>query len=178
MTISLKRAGLGLAAALLSVGVYAASQDQNTNQTPPPFSGGPGGRGHGGPGPGGRFGGAGGPMGMLPPGIMQELNLTDGQREQVKAIVDARKEEWQGLAERGRTAHDALQAAIIADVVNESVIRAKAADVAAVEADVAVARAKAHAEMLQLLTADQKAALKDLQARRPTPPPFAGRGRR
>jgi protein CpxP len=178
MTISLKRVGLGLAAALLSVGVYAATQDQNTNQTAAPFSGGPAGRGRG--GPGGRFGrpGGPGPMAMLPPGIMRELNLTDGQREQVKAIAEARKDDWKALAERGRAAHEALQAAVTADAMDESVIRAKAADVAAVEADTAVARARVYAELLQLLTADQKAALKDLQARRPTPPPSGPRGRR
>lgn len=167
MTITVKRAALGLAAALLSVGVYAASQDQNTNQTPPPFRGGPG-RG----GPGGRFGG---PMGLLPFG--RELNLTDAQRDQVKAIADSHRDEWKALGDRGRAAHEALQAAISADAVNESVIREKAAEVAAVEADLAVARAKAHAEVVQLLTSEQKTKLKELQARRAKQPPSGGRGR-
>lgn len=171
MTTIVKRVALGVAAALLSVGVYAATQDQNTNQTPPPF--------RGGRGPQGRFGGPGGPggpMGMLPM-FGRELDLSDAQRQQVKAIADAHRDEWKALADRGRAAHEALQAAITADVVNESVIRERAAEVAAVEADAAVARAKAHADVLQLLTAEQKARLKELEARRATRQPSAGRGR-
>jgi len=169
MTTTLKRAALGLAAALLSVGVYAASQDQNTNQTPPPFRGGRGAGRFGGPG------GAGGPMGMLPM-LAPELQLTDSQRDQIKAIADSHRDEWKALADRTRAAHEALQAAVTAPAVDESLIRAKSADLAAIEADAAVARAHAHAEVLQLLTADQKTKLKELEARRPTPPPSGRRG--
>lgn len=172
MTTTLKRVALGVAAALVSVGVYAASQDQNTNQPPPPFM-----RGHGPGGPGqGRFGGPGGPMGMLPM-LGRGLNLTDAQRDQVKQIAESHKDEWKALADRGRAAHDALFKAVTADEVNESVIREKSADVAAVEADAAVARAKARAEVVQILTADQKAKLKELQANRTTRAPFERRGR-
>ena len=175
MTRTIKRATLGLAAALLSVGVYAAAQDQNTSQTPPPFRGGRGGpgwersQGRGGPG--------GGPIGMLPP-LGRELQLSEAQREQVRSIAQSHADEWKALADRGRSAHEALMAAVTADEINESVIRARSAEVAAVEADIAVARAHARAEVLQILTADQKTTLKNLQARRATRPPFAGRGRR
>lgn len=171
MTTTLKHAALGLAAALLSVGVYAASQDQNTSQTPPPFRGGRGAGRFGGPG-----GGPGGPMGMLPM-LAPELQLTDAQRDQVKTIVDSHRDEWKALADRSRAAHESLQAAVTAPTVDESLIRAKSADLAAIEADAAVARAHAHAEVLQILTADQKAKLKELEARRPTPPPSGRRGR-
>jgi Spy/CpxP family protein refolding chaperone len=54
-------------------------------------------------------------------------------------------------------------AAVTADGVDETLIRAKSADVAAVDADMAVARARAHAEFVQILTADQKTKLKELQ---------------
>ena len=62
------------------------------------------------------------------------------------------------------TARQALNEAITADTVDESLIRQRSTDVAAVEADVAVARAHAHAEVMQVLTADQKAQLKTMQA--------------
>jgi len=175
MTRTLKRAALGVAAALLSVGVYAAAQDQNTNQTPPPFRGGRG-AGRGAPWDQGRGGPGGGPMGMLPP-LGPELQLTDAQREQIRTIAETHRDEWKTLADRGRAAHQALMAAVAADEVNESAIRAKSAEVAAVEADAAVARAHAHAEVLQILTADQKSTLKDLQAKRATRQPSGGRGR-
>ena len=87
-------------------------------------------------------------MGMLPM-FGPELELTDAQREQLKSLRQSHNDEWKALADRSRSAHDALQAAVTADSVNESVIRERSAEVAAVEADMAVARAHAHAEMLQ-----------------------------
>ena len=61
-----------------------------------------------------------------------------------------------------------------ADTVDENLIRAKSADAAAVEADMAVARARAHAEFMQILTAEQKTKLKELQTQMANRP--QGRG--
>ncbi len=153
MTHTIKRIALGAAAALAIVaaaaGVHTAAQTQNTNPPPRPFMG--------------RGTGPGGPMGLLPH-LGRELQLTDSQRDQIKAIVDSHRDEWKALADRARTAHEALGAAVSADTVDETVIRQKSADVAAVGADMAVARAHAHAEVMQILTADQKAKLKELRS--------------
>ena len=51
-----------------------------------------------------------------------------------------------------------------ADTIDEALIRQKSADVAVVEADLAVARARAHAEVLQVLTAEQRAKVKERAA--------------
>jgi Spy/CpxP family protein refolding chaperone len=102
-------------------------------------------------------------MGMLPM-LGPQLGLTDTQKDQIKAIADAHKDEWKALGDRARTAHLALDAAITADTVDDALIRQKSAEAAAVDADTAVARAHAHAEVLQVLTADQKAQLKTMQA--------------
>ena len=164
MTYFTKRLALALVALAIGgtafAGAYAAARDQNTSQPPPPFSG----RGPGGRGPG-RGMGPGGPMGLLPM-IGRELDLTASQRDQVKAIADSHRDEWQTLADRARTAHQALEAAVTGDTIDESLIRLKSADVAAVEADMAVARAHAYAEVLQILSADQKAKLQSLKAAR------------
>jgi len=165
MTNPFGRVALGVvAAALAATSLSASPQDQNTNQPPPPFMG-PG----GGPGrfpQGGWFGGAmgpGGPLGMLRM-FSQQLQLTDAQRDQLKTIAQSHHDEWQALADRARAAHQALAAAVTADTIDETTIRARSADVAAVEADMAVAGAHAYSEVLQILTADQKAKLKALQA--------------
>jgi periplasmic protein CpxP/Spy len=167
MTTTVKRVTLGLAAAALSIGVsagvYAGSQDQNTNQTPRPFMGGQG-RG------GGRFGGPDGGRGLLPM-IPRELQLTDAQRDQIRAIAQSHRDEWKAIADRGRPAHEALRAAIASDTINEGLIREKSADVAAIEADLNVARAHARAEITKILTAEQKTKLKELESQGP------GRGR-
>jgi periplasmic protein CpxP/Spy len=159
MTATIRRIAFGGAAVVLALGVSAGlyASVQNTNQDPPPFRGGPGGPGRA--GRPGRWGGPGGPMGMLPM-FGREIGLTDTQRDQIKAIADSHKDEWQVLGDRARKAHEALNDAVTADKVDDSLIRQKSAEVAAVDADMAVARAHAHAEVLQLLTADQRAQIK------------------
>jgi protein CpxP len=102
-------------------------------------------------------------MGMLPM-FGREMGLTDTQRDQIKAIADSHKDEWQALGDRARKAHEALNDAVTADKVDDALIRQKSAEVAAVDADMAVARAHAHAEVLQLLTDDQRAQIKKRQA--------------
>jgi len=158
MTATVKRLVLTLGAGLIAIsagaGAYVHAQDRNTNPGPPPFRG--RGMGPGGPGR------VGGPMGMLP--MLGRIGLTDAQKDQIKSIADSHKDDWKTLADRGRTTHIALGDAISADTINEALIRQKAAEAAAVDADVAVARAHAYAEVLQILTADQKAQLKTMQA--------------
>jgi Spy/CpxP family protein refolding chaperone len=148
--------GAGLIALGVSAGAYVHAQDQQTNPQPPPFRG----RGMG---PGGPGRGPGGPMGMLPM-LGPQLGLTDAQKDQIKAIAGTHKDEWKALADRGRTAHVALDAAITAEPIDDGLIRQKSAEASAVDADAAVARAHAYAEVLQILTADQKAQLKAMQA--------------
>jgi protein CpxP len=178
MTKTIRNATFGLLAGAViaagAAGAYAATQDKNTSQTPPPFMG---------RGPGGR-GGPGGPMGMLPM-LPREIQLTDTQRTQLRTIAETHHDEWKALADRERSARQALEAVVnpenLANPANpanpvsidESLIRQRSADVAAADADLAVARAHAHAEVWQILTADQKAKLQQLKAafsaRRPSP---------
>ena len=166
-----KRLALGVATGVLVLGVGAGvyATAQNTNQDPRSFSRGPG-------GPGGRMGGPGGPMGMLPM-LARELNITDAQKAQIKAIADSHRDEWKALGDRARTAHEGLQQAVTADAVDEGLIRQRSAEVAAVEADMAVARARTHAEVFQLLTPEQKTQAKTLQSTREERMKQRGRGR-
>jgi Spy/CpxP family protein refolding chaperone len=60
-------------------------------------------------------------------------------------------------------AHDALESAVTSNAFDETLIRARAADVAAVEADETVLRARIYAQVLQILTSDQQAKLKTMQ---------------
>ena len=95
----------------------------------------------------------------------REIGLTDTQRDQIKAIADAHKDDWKALFDRERAARTALNAAVTADAVDEGLVRQRSAELAAVEADMAVARARTYGEVVQLLTADQKAQLKQIHAR-------------
>jgi Spy/CpxP family protein refolding chaperone len=112
-------------------------------------------------GPGGP-GGAGGPV-ALPLG---GLGLTETQREQVKTAMDAHKGEFDAIRTRMQTARTALQQAVTADAFDEAAVRQKSVDVAAVEADAAVLRAKVHSEVWALLTPEQQQKARELNAQR------------
>ncbi len=120
--------------------------------------GGPGRRGSGGPGPGGRGG-------MLRGLGLGRVDLSEAQRDQVKQVLDSHKDEQLAIGEKGRLAHDALEAAITADPFDENLVRARASDLAAVDADATVFHARIRNEVYQILTSDQKAELKKDQAR-------------
>ena len=124
-----------------------------------------------GPGPGGPrgFGGPGGPggpmglLGELGPGL-RALELTDAQREQIRGIAKTHEAEFREIGERLRTAHEGVNALITADTVDEAAIRARSGEVAVVEADAAVMRAKVHQEVFSVLTAEQQAKARELRA--------------
>jgi protein CpxP len=112
----------------------------------------------------GRRGGPGGPGGILGPMMIERLDLTTDQRDRVRQIVESHRAEQQALADRAMKAHQALQDVVTATTFDESAIRARSADVAAVDADVAVAQARVYGEVVQILTSEQQDKLKQLQA--------------
>jgi Spy/CpxP family protein refolding chaperone len=169
-----KRISLGLGVATLAValaGVALMTGEHLQAQGCPGGRGGAGRFGPGGPGgpdgPGRGRGGPGGPggPGMLNPMMLDRLGLSEQQHQQVKAIMDAQREAQEALGARGRQAHNALETAIAGETFNEGAIRALAADVATVESDMAVARAQVFAQVVQILTPDQRTKLKEMQVR-------------
>ena len=172
MTQSMTRIGSAIGAAMLTIGLGSAALSvagQQQNQ-PPAGQGRHGGPNGFGPGPGRGRGGPGGPGGPLAGIPLRELNLTDAQREQVRQIVDSRQEEVRAIGERAMAAHDALRAATTSPSFDEGLVRAKAAEVAAVDADMAVARARIFADVFQILTPEQQAKAKELSGSRPPRP--------
>jgi Spy/CpxP family protein refolding chaperone len=163
-----KRAGFIAAAAVV---VAAAGMSAGAQGGPQAGPGGPGIGRRGGPG-GPMRGGLGGPAGAIELPLGQ-LNLSALQRDQVKSVLDSHQDEMKTLADREMAARGALQQAIIADTVDDNTIRQKSADVATIEADMAVMRAHVRAEVWQLLTPDQQNQAKAIETERPRP----GRGR-
>ncbi len=114
-------------------------------------------------GPGfGPRGGPGGRAGIDLP--LRQLDLSDAQREQVRAIRNTHQAAFKEIGERLRTAHQGLRGAVGADALDEAAIRARSADVAAVEADAAVLRARVRQDVFSILTAEQQARAKELRA--------------
>ena len=170
MTKSMTRIGTAVGAALLTVGLGAAALSiagDQQNQAPT-TDGRHGGPGFGGPGRG--RGGPGGPMGPLGGLPLRELNLTESQREQVRAIVEPREAETRAIGERAMAARQALHAATTSASFDEGLVRARAAELASVEADLAVSRARIYADVFQILTPEQQAKAKEISGSRPPRP--------
>lgn len=91
---------------------------------------------------------------------------TDTQRDQIKTIGDSHKDEGKALADRERASCEAVNDAINGDTIDDGVIRQKSAEAAFVDADMAVARGHARVEVFQILTAEQKAKVKEMRSRR------------
>jgi Spy/CpxP family protein refolding chaperone len=93
---------------------------------------------------------------------LQAVGLTDAQKEQIRTIHEANREQAQQLGQRIGAAQKALDEAALNNA-SESDIRAKASDLATAIADGAVHRAKVNAEILNLLTAEQKQKLDEFR---------------
>jgi len=135
-------------------------------------------------GPGGRFAGPIGPGGRGIAGLpLRELKLTDAQRQQIDSILERRRAEDDSLQTKLRAAFDAQRKAMETVPVNEGAIRVAMQELSALEADAAVKAAYVRAEVWGVLTADQQATVKKLQAERDRraaerPAPGARRGGR
>ena len=113
-----------------------------------------------------RPGGPGGP-GMRGPGLnlpLGRLDLSEAQREQVRGVAGTHAASFRAIGERARAARRALNEAISGEAFDEATIRQRAADLAAVDADAAVLRARVHQEMFALLTPEQQQKARDLRA--------------
>jgi Spy/CpxP family protein refolding chaperone len=104
-------------------------------------------------------GGPGGPRGDHHgagfPGL-QQLNLTDAQRQQVRDETGRRL----------RTAHEAQRQAVETVPVNEGLIRSTTQTLAAAETDMAILQARIHSDVWMLLTPEQQAKAKELREQR------------
>ena len=106
----------------------------------------------------------GGPRGMF--AGLRQLDLSEDQREELRALREQNRGEGEARREQLRIARQALTDAVMTDAVNESLIRALAAELATLEADAAVQTAHRHAAMLQILTPSQREELEALRAER------------
>jgi Spy/CpxP family protein refolding chaperone len=176
MTRITKQIGLGAGitamALALGAGAFAAAQDQSINSRgrrggPPSFQA---------RGAQDDEAGRPRPMARMAPRL-DGLGLTDAQQEQVRTIVRSHEADVTATLERGRAAREALQTAVTADTIDEPAIRARSAEVAAIEADLAVSRARVRSDVLQTLTPEQRAVFNLREAQRAERGPRGRNGR-
>ena len=51
--------------------------------------------------------------------MIAELDLTDAQHDQMKSIIDPRRDELQALGDRAHAARESLRASVMADVLTK-----------------------------------------------------------
>jgi Spy/CpxP family protein refolding chaperone len=126
-----------------------------------------------GPGPGGRrgpggFGGPGGPGRPGGPGglPLQALNLTDAQQDQIKQLMEQQRTQNQAVAEQLRAAMEAQRKAVETIPVDEGLIRSTTQALVEAQTEIAILHARLQSEIFSLLTPEQQAQARKLQAER------------
>lgn len=94
---------------------------------------------------------------------LAQFGVTDEQKAQVKAILRKYQPIAGPLIQQVVTERRALRDTIRAETIDETAIRAQAAKVASVEADLAVQRAHVAHDIRAVLTPEQLQKLKDMQ---------------
>jgi protein CpxP len=122
---------------------------------------GPGRRGPGGPG------GFGGPGGRGPGGLpLQALNLTESQQDQVKQLMQQYRTQNQTAGGPLRTAIEAQRKAMETIPVDEALIASTTRALVEAQTEMAIQQARLQGEIFALLTPEQQAQVRKLQAER------------
>lgn len=124
-------------------------------------------------GPGGGFGGPGGGPGGLP---FRELNLTEEQKTKIRTIFESAMDGGDAVREQMHELQDQRRAIVASDVFNAEAARELATREAAIAVTMNVKRMETENAIYNVLTAEQKAKLAELQKNRPAGPPQGRRG--
>ncbi len=108
-----------------------------------------------------RGGSHGNPAGMLP---LRQLDLTDAQRQEVRAILDQNQRTLRATGEQLGRAKQALREVVTSDWVNESEIRVRAEALGLAEGDAAVVRADLYVQLWRVLAPDQQTRAQEIKA--------------
>ena len=90
--------------------------------------------------------------------------MTEEQRKAMQEFGEANRKIQQEIGEKMRAARRSVEEAIHAETVNEDTIRAKVAEVSKLEAELAIAQAKAFAQLRKVLTPEQYTRVKNMRA--------------
>lgn len=102
--------------------------------------------------PGGPPGFRGGPGQGVP---LMERVLTEDQRDSLRQAMESQREKMRDLQEKIRDARQAMMKAALADEFKEDLVKAKALEVAKLEAEIGVIRLKALSEVQPALSKEQ-----------------------
>jgi protein CpxP len=97
--------------------------------------------------------------------IAQELNLTQDQKDKIKAIIASHKDQLLAGMTQVKQSHQQLFDAVHGDKFDEGAIRAASQGLAAAQTEMHVLRGQIVSEVRSVLTPEQQAKAKDLLAK-------------
>jgi periplasmic protein CpxP/Spy len=95
--------------------------------------------------------------------IFSQLDLTDAQKDQIKAIHEKSRESMRPLMEQIRAKRQEIRQANEGGTVDEALVRQKLTEIAPLEAKMMAERARIHQETLSVLTPEQKTKLEQMR---------------
>ncbi len=95
--------------------------------------------------------------------MFSQLDLTDAQKEQIKAIHQKNRESLRPLMEQIRAKRQEIRQANEGGTVNEALVSQKLAEIAPLEAKMMAERARIHQETLSVLTPEQRTKLEQMR---------------
>ncbi|MEZ5427372.1 MAG: Spy/CpxP family protein refolding chaperone [Pyrinomonadaceae bacterium] len=113
----------------------------------------------------------GGPGFGFPPHVLEQLNLTDTQKEQIKTLEDGARASAEGNFDQIRSFDDQLKAMIDGGTFDEGQARQILNNKAQIMTELQIVRLKTDFAIRNLLTAEQRTQLDQLKQQRPPRPP-------
>lgn len=108
--------------------------------------------------------------GGLPPHILEQLNLSDAQKEQIQAVETSSRNASKGNFDKIRTYDEQLKSSVESGTFNEEQARQILSAKAQAMVEMELARLRTDAAIFKILTAEQKIQLEQLKQQRPEPP--------
>jgi protein CpxP len=114
-----------------------------------------------------RGGMRGGEHGLLNPRLMKALDLSEAQRDELKKLADAGKDQRRKQHEDMMASRKALRDLVISDAYSSAKARDLAGSIASQESAQILAHAEQAHRMMQVLTPEQRSKLGELAQRKP-----------
>ncbi len=108
--------------------------------------------------------------GGLPPHILEQLNLTDAQKQQIQTIETASRDASKENFDKMRGYDEQLRKSVESGAFNEEQARQILNSKAQTMVEMELVHLRSEASIFKILTTDQKAQLEQLKQQRPGPP--------
>lgn len=102
-----------------------------------------------------------GPGGMIPLRVLMELDLTDAQKNEISAIMEASKSDMETARQKQEEIRSIMEPVLTADVFNEENVRAACSSISPLMEEIMVIKARIGNQIKSVLTEAQQQVLEE-----------------